>query len=319
MATNVMAKPSPRRPTGPLGWLTEPTLAGMARRKTLLAYLFLLPTMLGIIVFTAGPVLASFGLSLYQWNVISPPTFIGLTNYRQLFVDNTIFVAFLNTFKIAVLAVIVQVSLGLLIAYWVYLKLARWFRYYLRGAFMLPLLTSAASISIVMAYLFNQDFGVVNYYLGLLGIPHIPWLNSPFWAVIAIVLVYAWQQLGFTFILFTGALTNVSPELLDAADVDGAAGWQRFRHIIIPMISPTIFFAAIVGFIGTLQIFDQAYVMTQGGPGDATLTAVMQIYRSAFTNLQIGYGSTVAVILFIVILLVTGFQFAFGERFVFYQ
>lgn len=303
---------------GPIGWLTENTLSGMARRKALLGYLFLLPTFLGILVFTAGPVVVSLGLSLFEWNVISPPEFVGIENYKNLTTDSQTFRSFVNTGIFVVLAVSLQIGLGLLLAMAVQ-KRGKWLRYWFRSAFFLPLLTSAASISIVLSYMFNERFGVVNYYLGLVGLPSIPWLDSPFWAMITVVLVFVWHEVGFTFILFVAALGNIPSDVLDAADVDGARGFRRLWSITIPMISPTILFAAVVGVINTIQIFDQPYVMTRGGPGDATRTVVMTIYESAFKNLELGFGSAIAVVLFLVILAVTGLQFWLSRRWVFYQ
>jgi multiple sugar transport system permease protein len=304
---------------GALGWFTEDTVSGMARRKAMLGYLFILPTILGILVFTVGPVIAALALSFFSWDVITPASYVGLTNYHVLTIDPEIPTAFRNTAAFVLLAVTLQVVVGLTLALQVRRRMPIWLRYYFRSAFFIPLLTAGATISIVMAYVFNDDFGIVNYYLGLIGLPRVPWLTNSNWAMITIVLTYVWQQLGFTFILFTGGLNNISREVMEAADVDGAGGWTRLWRITIPMISPTIFFVAVVGIIGALQVFDIPYVMTNGGPGDSTLTVVMVIYRAAFQNLQIGYGSAVAMLLFVVIMAVTGVQFWASRRWVFYQ
>jgi len=170
----------------------------------------------------------------------------------------------------------------------------------------------------VMAYMFNQEFGPINYYLGLIGVPPAPWLNAAGWAMITVVLTYVWQQLGFTFLIFTGGLNNISREILEAADVDGARGWRRLWYITLPLLSPSIMFATVTGVIGALQVFTEPQVLTQGGPGDATRTVVMIIYQAAFQDLQVGYGSTIAVILFVAILAVTALQFWSSRRWVFY-
>jgi multiple sugar transport system permease protein len=319
MASATPARPSPRRASGPLGWLTEDTLAGMRRRKALLAYLFLAPTILGILTFTAGPVIASFALSFFEWDVFSAPAFVGMDNFSRLVSNPQTLTAFSNTARFVLGAVTLELILALALALGVQQKMSRSLRYYFRTAYFIPLLTSAATISIVMAYMFNRDFGVVNYYLGFLGIPRIPWLTSSQWVLTTIILVYVWHRVGFTFIVFTGGLGNISREILEAADVDGAQGWQKFRYITLPMISPTLLFTAVVGVISALQIFTEPQVMTKGGPGDASRTVVMIIYESAFKNLEIGYGSAIAVVLFIAILLVTAFQFWLSKRWVFYQ
>jgi multiple sugar transport system permease protein len=310
---------TPAKRSSPIGWLNENSLAGMARRRALLGYLFILPSLLGVVIFTAGPVLASFALSLYQWNVIDSPTFIGTDNYERLATDTRVLKSFVTTGQFVLLAVTLQLIVSLLLALGVQGLTQAGLRYFFRTAFFLPLLTSAASISIVLAYMFHQDFGVINYYLRQVGFSRIPWLNSPGWAMIAIVLTYVWQQIGFTFIVFLGGLGGISKDVLEAADLDGASGWRRFWDITLPMLSPTLLFAAVIGVIGALQVFAEPFVMTNGGPGDATRTVVMIIYEAAFSFLQIGYGSAIAVLLFLIILLVTAIQFRLSNRWVFYQ
>lgn len=317
-STPSIDRPAAKQP-GFFGGLTANTVQGMQRRKVLLAYLFLLPTILGIMVFTAGPIISSLGLSFYSWNVITPAEFVGLENYRRLIGDPTVRVSFLNTAKFVVLAVTLQLSLALFLAMAVQQKMPTWLRYFFRSAFFLPVLTSAASISIVLAYMFHREFGVINYYLGIIGIKPIPWLNSARWALITVVLTYVWQGLGFTFIVFTGGLNNIPTDILEAADVDGARGWRRLWHITLPLLSPTILFAAVIGVINALQVFAEPYVLTKGGPGDASRTVVLTIYETAFKNLELGYGSAIAMILFIVIMLVTAAQFWLSKRAVFYQ
>ncbi len=304
---------------GALGWLTEESTSGMARRKTLLAYLFLLPTVVGILVFTAGPVLASLGLSLFSWDVISPPVFVGFNNYQQFFSDPEGLKSFGNTFIYVALDVTLQIAVGLGLALAMRQKMTKWLRYVFRSALFLPLVTSGAAVSIVMAFLFNTNQGVINYYLGLLHIPPAPWLTSASWAMVTVVITSVWQQLGFTFLVFMGGLSTISQEILDAADVDGAGGWRRLWFITVPLLSPTILFVAVTGTISALQVFTEPFVLTQGGPGDATHTVVMTIYQAAFQNLQIGYGSAVAVLLFAVIMAVTGVQFRLSKSWVFYQ
>lgn len=308
-----------RQSSGPLGWLTAESLIAMRRRKALMGYLFVLPTILGILTFTAGPVLVSFGLSFYKWNVFRPPSFIGTDNYTRLFSDERILISFVNSAKFVVLAISLQIILALLLALAVRQRMATWMRYYFRTAYFLPFLLSGAATGVVLSYLLHREFGVVNYYLGFLGVPRIPWTNSADTVLYTIVIAYLWQFLGFTLISMLGGLSNISTEILDAAEVDGARGWRWLWHIILPMISPTLLFSAVVGVIGGLQVFDQPYVMTRGGPGDASRTVVMTLYEAAFKNQEIGYASAIAVILFIVIMIVTAVQFALSRRWVFYQ
>lgn len=308
-----------RRAFNPYIWLTENTLHGMARRKALLGYLFLAPTILGILVFTAGPVLFSFILSLFRWNVFTPPQWVGAVNYTRMFADSRALTGFWNSFVFVTFAVGLQVALGLLLAIILQTRMPTWLRYTYRTSFLLPMLMSGAATAIVLGYMLHREFGAVNYYLGLLGISRVPWLTEPGWAMVSIIISYLWLSTGFTMILFIGGLTNISTEILDAADVDGAHGFTRFWHITLPLVSPTLLFAAVTGVIGGLQVFDLPYIMTRGGPGDSTRTAVMVMYESAFKNMEIGYGSTIAVVLFLIILAVTAGQFGLSKRWVFYQ
>ena len=303
----------------PLAWIMENSLRGISRRKALMAYLFLLPTILGILIFTAGPVLVSFGLSFYQWNVFQPAVFIGMENYQRLFSSSQNAVSFWNTLLFVVMAITLQIIFALLLALAVQQRMNTWLRYYFRSAFFIPYLMSGSAVAIVLAYLLHRDFGAINYYLSFLGIPRVPWLVSSQWSLVTIVFAYIWQHLGFTFVIFIGGLGNISREVLEAADVDGATGWRRIWYVILPMLSPTMLFAAVVGVIGGLQIFDLPYVMTRGGPGDSSRTVVMTMYEAAFKNQEIGYGSSIAVILFVAILVVTIFQFVLSRKWVFYQ
>lgn len=305
---------------GPLGWIMEDTLAGMARRKAMLGYLFLLPTMLGLFVFTVGPILFSLGLSLFSWNIIEEAKFVGPENYDRLIKDDVAMSSFRNTGQFVLMAVGLQLALSLLLALAVTHKRMRsWVRYFFRSIFFLPLLTSGATISIVLAYMFQREFGPINYYLTQLGFPRIPWVNSSQWSLITVVLAYVWHQLGFTFIVFIGGLGGIPGDVQDAADVDGAKGILRLWYVTLPLLSPTILFAAVVGVINALQVFAEPYVMTRGGPGDSSRTVVMVIQHAAFQNLELGYASSIAVVLFLVIMAVTAVQFWLSKRWVFYQ
>jgi multiple sugar transport system permease protein len=310
---------APTQQAGPAGWLMEDSMAGMARRKALLGYVFLLPTLLGILVFTAGPVVVSLALSLFEWNVFEPPNFTALDNYQRFFSDGRVLIGFSNTAKMVGLAVVLELTLAFALALGVQRTVRPALRYFFRSAYFLPLLTSAATISIVMAYMFHGQFGVINYYLGLVGVPRIPWLEQAQWALLSVVLVYVWHRLGFTFIVFSGGLGNLPKEVLEAADVDGATGWRRLWYVVLPMLSPSILFAAVTAIISGLQIFDEPFVMVKGGPGDATRTVVMLIYESAFKNIEIGYAAAIAAMLFLVIMLVTVIQFRISKALVFYQ
>jgi multiple sugar transport system permease protein len=198
-------------------------------------------------------------------------------------------------------------------------KLPGWLQSVFRSAFFFPLVLSAASVSLVMAYLFNQDFGLINQILNFVGIADVQWLTTSTGAAIVVILVYVWQTFGFSFLLFLGGLASIPREVYEASELDGAKGWARFSKITLPLISPTMLVATVMALIAALQIFDQPYVLTRGGPGDSTRTAVMMIYQSGFQELRFGRASAIGIVLTLVILAVTAAQFRLSRRYVFYQ
>jgi len=194
-----------------------------------------------------------------------------------------------------------------------------WLRGFFRSSFFFPLILSAASVSLIMSFLFNEDFGTVNKILALVGIGPVKWLTTATGAMIVTILVYVWQNFGFTFLLFIGGLSSIPKDVYEAADIDGASGWRRFTRITLPLVSPTMLVASVMAIISALQIFDQPYVLTRGGPGDSTRTAVMVIYQSAFTELHFGLTAAIGLVLMLIIMLATWLQFRLSKRLVFYM
>jgi len=295
------------------------TIRSLRKEKARLGLLFLAPIMSGILIFTAGPILFSLLLSFFYWDIFKPMKFAGLANYQWLFEDEVAGAAFKNTILFAVATVVTQNILGFTLALSVRNILNKYFRFFFRSVFFLHLLMSGATISVFMAYMFNTDFGVVNYYLSLIGISQIAWLTSTQVALITTVIIYVWQHIGFAFILFLGAFSTMPQEVLDAAKVDGAKGLKKIWHIYLPLVSPTLFFASVIGFIHAVQVFDQPYILTRGGPGDSNRTAVMLIYDVAFQDLEFGYGSAIAFALFLIIFAATLIQFWAQKKWVFYE
>jgi multiple sugar transport system permease protein len=291
----------------------------LQRRETLFGYAMIGASLAVIIVFTLAPIAASVALSLVRWDAISPPTYVGLENYERLVNDRAVLRSFWVTAKLATIIVVLQLVLGLGLALLVQRFRSTFLRGLFRTAFFLPLLVSAASISIVFTYLFNDQFGVVNYYLNLVGLSDISWLGSGGGATATIVMVAVWQSLGFVFILFVAALAAIPKDVLEAVAMDGAGPIRTFFAVKLPLISPTVFFAGVIGLINAMQLFDQPWVMTKGGPGDATTTTVILIYQAAFQNLQFGYGSAISVVLFGVLMILTWLQFVAGRKWVFYE
>lgn len=287
-------------------------------QRKLLIGLFLAPTVIGLGLFTFLPILASVVLAFFSWDIITPPRFVGLENFADIAADPTIRVSFLNTIGFVVVAVTLQLAVALVLAVLVNTKMPGLLKSFFRSVLFFPLVLSAASVSIIMGYLFNENFGLVNHVLNLLGMADVPWLTSTHGAMIVVILVYVWQNFGFSFLLFLGGLSSIPKEVYEAAQVDGATGWKQFWRITFPLVSPTTLVASVMAIISALQIFDQPYVLTRGGPGDSTRTAVMVIYESAFKQLEFGRASAIGIVLTVVIMLVTAVQFRLSRRFVFY-
>ncbi|GAB2493463.1 sugar ABC transporter permease [Luteococcus sediminum] len=284
-----------------------------------LAALLLAPTVIGIGLFTVVPIIGSLVLAFFSWDIISSPRFVGLQNFQTLATSPTIRVSFLNTFGFVLVAVALQIAVALGLAVLVQSRMPGWLRAFFRSVFFFPLILSAASVSLIMSYLFNEDFGTVNKILGLLGASPVPWLTSTTGAMVVTVLVYVWQNFGFTFLLFIGGLSSIPRDVYEAADIDGASTWNRFWRLTLPLISPTMLVASVMAIISALQIFDQPYVLTRGGPGDSTRTAVMVIYQSAFQELHFGLAAAIGLVLMLIIMFVTWLQFRLSRRFVFYM
>jgi multiple sugar transport system permease protein len=278
------------------------------RDSALLRWLFLAPTMLGSLV-----------LAFFRWDIITAPQFVGLANFTEIATDRTVGVSFMNTAVFVVFAVTAQLVVAMLLAVLVSSRMPGWLRVFFRSTFFFPLVLSAASVSILMKYLFNESYGVINWLLSLVGIPAVPWLTSTQWAMVVVIAVYVWQNFGFSFLLFVGGLSSIPTEVYEAGAIDGATGWRQFRHLTLPLVSPTVLVASVMAIISALQVFDQPYVLTRGGPGDSTRTVVMVIYESAFRELEFGRASAIGLVLMILIMLVTALQFRLARRFVFYQ
>lgn len=279
---------------------------------------FLAPTVIGLGLFSFIPIIASFVLAFFKWDIITAPKFVGFDNFVDLAADPTVRVSFFNTITFVIVAVIVQLVIALGLAILVQSKMPTWLRSIFRSSLFFPLILSAASVSLVMAYLFNQDFGLINEVLGWFGVGKVGWLTTGFGAKTVVLIVYVWQNFGFSFLLFLGGLAAIPTDVYEAAALDGATGWRQFRQVTLPLVSPTLLVASVMAIISALQIFDQPYVLTRGGPGDSTRTAVEVIYESAFQQLEFGRASAIGIVLTVLIMLITFFQFRLSRRYVFY-
>jgi multiple sugar transport system permease protein len=292
--------------------------SGMQARDALWGYVFLLPWLVGLIVFFLGPILLSFALSFTQYDVISAPLFIGLDNYHKAFFDDQLFwPSILRTFKYSAIVV----PIGLLGALALALLLNRGTRgtNIFRASFFVPTLTPSVALVLLWGWLLQPEIGPVNLVLRLVGITGPAWLSSQYWAFSSIVVINLWASMGGnTMLIFLAGLQGVPHELYEAASLDGAGGWARFRHVTLPMISPTFFFNLILGVIGALKVFTTAFVATQGGPAYSTWFFALHIYQQAFAFFKMGYGSALAWIFVVVLLIFTYTQLVLSRRWVYY-
>jgi multiple sugar transport system permease protein len=294
-------------------------LSTMQLREAGAAYLFLLPTIVGLLLFSAGPVIASAYLSFTRWDLLSTPRLIGLDNYIRLAQDRTFWITFWNTLYFTVVSVPAGTVLALLLALVMNLPLRGISLY--RATYFLPVVSSTVAVALMWEWLYQPDFGLINYVLGLV-FPHmqpIRWLASTQWAMPAIIIMAVWQGLGFNMIIFLAGLKGIAPEYYEAAQIDGAGRWAQFRHVTVPLLSPVTFLVVILNIIGSFQVFDAAYVMTQGGPVDATRTIVYYLFQNAFQWFSMGYAAAIAYILFIMIMLTTLVQFLVQRYWVHYE
>jgi len=304
---------------GVRGWVSYRRVKALSlhRRQALAGYAFALPAIVGLALFMLGPILMSAVYSLTRYEVLTPAIWTGLDNYRELFGRDRYFLkAMGNTLYFAAISVPVNIALALALALLLNRKIAG--RSLYRTCFYLPSVMPLVAGSLLWAWLFNGEYGLVNVLLGALHLPAVPWLTSENWSKPALIIMGMWG-VGGGMIIFLAALQGVPRTLYEAAEIDGAGAGRRFLNVTLPMISPAMFFMVVMGLIGALQVFTQAYLMTQGGPVDSTLFYVLYLYRQAFENLHMGYASAMAWVLFVVILAITGLQFALAKRWVYYE
>lgn len=264
------------------------------RRETGWALFFLAPSLAGFLLFTLGPAVASLLLSVMAWDLIGSPRFVGLQNYRAILRDDIFARVALNTvtYSGGVVPLLLVVSLALALA----LNAPLRGRTLFRTIFFLPVVSSTVAVAMVWRWIY-APFGALNAVLVALGLPAVGWLTTTEWAMPSVILMSVWQSMGYSMVVFLAGLQSIPQHLYDAAAVDGATGWRRFRHITLPLLSPTTFFVVVMAVISTFQVFGQIYMLTGGGPAFATSTMVYYIYERAFLSLHMGYASALAWVL----------------------
>ena len=287
-------------------------------RNTLTAVCFLLPNILGFLAFTAIPVLSSFVISLYDWPVLGEHRFIGFGNYIRLFSKDPLFLKVIgNTFIYVFFYVSCNFLLAMSLAVWLTGKI-KGTRFY-RAVFFIPQVTPIVAMAMIWRWVFLPKFGPLNVFLGLFGIPDLNWLGDMNLALPAIIIMSIWQGFGYNMVIFIAGLLGVPASLKEAARIDGAGSWKVFLRVTLPLMSPSIFFAIVMTIISSFQVFDQTLTMTAGGPGNSTNTIVLFLYQNAFTYLKMGYASSMAWILFAIIMIITAIQMIGQRNLVYYE
>lgn len=285
-------------------------------RKAGVVALFVLPSLLPLVLFRLGPMVASVAVSGVDWNLLSPPIWVGVANYADVLTDPHFFKGLRNTL-IYMAGYLPLVYIGALSVALLLHRAIRGLAFF-RGVFFLPVITSWVVVAILWRWLLSPQGGIVNYVLSLVGITGPGWWTDPTWAMPSIILASAWKDLGFHMLILLAGLQSIPDHLYEAATVDGAGTWHKLRHVTLPLLTPASFFVAILALIGAFQVFDQVYVMTEGGPAGATTVVMEQIYSNAFQYGRMGRAAAMSWVLFMLILAATVMQFRLQRRWVHY-
>jgi len=278
---------------------------------------FVSPSLVGLAVFSVIPILASLGLTLYEWDLLTPPHFVGLDNFQRLIHERNFWAALAHTlyFIVGYIPLVMVIALGVAVILNQKLRGVVLFR----AVFFVPVVSAWVAVALLWKWIFNPKFGIVNYLLGLVGIHGPAWLFDPQWAMPAIIVTSVWKDIGFVMMMFLAGLQGIPAEYYDVAAIDGAGDWQRFRYITLPLLSPITFFALIISLINSFQVFDQVRIMTDGGPAGATSVLVEQIVKNAFDYSRMGYAAALSWALFLLIFTATVFQTRLQKHWVTYD
>jgi ABC-type sugar transport system permease subunit len=276
------------------------------RRKKLVPYLITAPYLLHLLVFILFPVVFSIVLTFHKWNIIAPMEFIGLDNFKRLFQDRLFWKSLLNTFQFLLLHIPLQIAAALALAYLLQQKLL--FSAYFRASFFLPVVISGVVVTMLWQQLFGLETGLLNRLLTTLGFHRVSWLSDPDVAIYSIAIMATWKNVGLYVILFLVGLQTVPRSHYEAAEVEGASDWQQFWHITLPAIKPTLFLVVILSTIGGFSLFIEPYIMTDGGPLNSTLSAMLYIYKQAFGYYHMGYSAALGLFFAMLIMAVVAVQ-----------
>ncbi len=288
---------------------------GLRREESIAGYMFLLPNLIGFLVFMLFPILFAFYIMLTDWSLAKPPEFIGLKNFDTMVNDRLFWKSLVNSFYYTFVAV----PTGIFIAFWLALALNRKMRgiIFFRTVYFLPQITLTVAAATIWRWIYQPEIGMINHILDWFGIDGPKWIHDTKWAMPSVIIMSNWQGIGFAMLILLAGLQGIPEEYYEAASIDGASGWQRMRYVTLPMLSPAIFFVVVTSLIGAFQAFDQFFVLTQGGPADATTPLTLYIFNNAFKFFKMGYGAALAAVLFVIILIITIIQWQLAQRWVF--
>ena len=298
-------------------WLTQQyNRLSLKQRRTAMGYVFIMPFILGFAFWFLVPAVVAAFLTMQRWNLISPPRFVGLYNVNRMLSDPLL----LQSLKVTVLFSAISVPLGLVFAFFLASLINNKFRgvAIFRTIYFLPSIVPAVANAILWAWLFNTEFGLINFVIRALGGPKIGWLQDPNWVMVAFVILTVWG-VGGSMIIFLAGLQGIPKIYYEAAEIDGAGRWQRLLHVTLPMMSPIIFFNLVIGFINSFQIFVSALLITNGGPQYSTLFLVLYIYRTAFGSQRMGYAAVLSWLLFAILMILSFFVFRYIGSRVYYE
>jgi len=282
-------------------------------------YLFIGPAFLTLVIFLVLPILAAFWLVFMDYDLLSPPKAAGLRNIQDLLSDTRLLDIYKNTAIFVVAATVLNNVIAILLALGVNRAFHPVFKYILRTAYFFPVLTTTASLALIWKFLLTQDRGVVNFLLQQINLPAVPWLSSSQWAMVSVVMFDVWRACGYLMVIYLAGLQTIPDVYYEAAAIDGATRLQSMRFITLPLLTPTTFFAVVISIIGAAQVFDNAWVLTGGGPNDASRLIMLYIYEIGFSRFAMGYAAAVSMTLFALLLLVTFLQFYLSRRWVHYE
>jgi len=287
-------------------------------RETLYCYTYLVPLLINLVFLSSGPVLYSLFISFTNWQIVLPPVWVGLRNYSEQFSSPTFWKVMSNTLYYTAGYVPLNLVVSLMMAIMVNRRLPAISLF--RSLYFLPVVSSGVAVALVWGWIYHPTFGVLNWILdALFGLQGPRWLSDPKWAMPALIILGVWRGMGSNMIIFLAGLQGVPHELYEAARIDGANRVNEIRHITLPLLTPTIFFVLIMSIIGSFQVWEATYLLTQGGPAKATLTISYYIFQNAFEWFHMGTGAALAYILFFIIGIVTAIQFRLQRTWVFYR